>query len=115
MQWFRDEQDVRILDLVLITSCGPFSKVCREMDGQRIICGVGPFQHSWAHNIKNVAPQKQNAIALFNYLKSIVPQQLMLRMQVFTKKILSGKNATATLIFRQSLQGHCHHIRMALK
>jgi hypothetical protein len=28
----------------------------------------------------------QNAIALMNYLKHIAPQQLMLRMQVFTKK-----------------------------
>jgi hypothetical protein len=27
----------------------------------------------------------QNAIALLNYLKRIAPQQLMLRMQVFTK------------------------------
>ncbi len=30
----------------------------------------------------------QNAIALLNYLKRIVPQQLMLRTQVFTKKFL---------------------------
>jgi hypothetical protein len=29
---------------------------------------------------------KQNAIALLNYLKRIAPQQLMLRTQVFTKK-----------------------------
>jgi hypothetical protein len=28
----------------------------------------------------------QNVIALVNYLKRIAPQQLMLRMQVFTKK-----------------------------
>jgi hypothetical protein len=28
----------------------------------------------------------QNAIALLKYLKRIAPQQLMLRMQVFTKK-----------------------------
>jgi hypothetical protein len=28
----------------------------------------------------------QNTIALLNYLKRIVPQQLMLRTQVFTKK-----------------------------
>ena len=50
---------------------------------------------SWARNLKNVAPQTQflkqerntkNAIALLNYLKRIAPQQLMLRMQVFTKK-----------------------------
>jgi hypothetical protein len=53
--------------------------------------------HSWARNIKNVAPQKQNAIcktraqyanaiALFNYLKRIAPQQLILSTQVFRKK-----------------------------
>jgi hypothetical protein len=44
----------------------------------------------------NVAPQKQNAIcktraqnaiALLNYLKRIVPQQLMLRTQVFKIKL----------------------------
>jgi hypothetical protein len=29
----------------------------------------------------------QIAIALLNYLKRIAPQQLMLRMQVFTKKV----------------------------
>jgi hypothetical protein len=29
----------------------------------------------------------QNGIALMNYLKRIAPQQLMLRTQVFTKKI----------------------------
>jgi hypothetical protein len=29
----------------------------------------------------------QNAIMLFNYLKRIVPQQLMLRTQFFTQKI----------------------------
>jgi hypothetical protein len=39
----------------------------------------------------------QKAIALLNYLKRIAPQQLMLRMQVFTKIFLSAKNATATL------------------
>jgi hypothetical protein len=39
----------------------------------------------------------QNAIALLNYLKRIAPQQLMLRTLVFTKKIVSAKNATATL------------------
>jgi hypothetical protein len=39
----------------------------------------------------------QNAIALLNYLKRIAPQQLMLRMQVFTKNFLSAKIATATL------------------
>jgi hypothetical protein len=47
---------------------------------------------------KNVAPQNetqfvkqerntQHAIALLNYLKRIAPQQLMLRTQVFTKKL----------------------------
>ncbi len=40
----------------------------------------------------------QNAIALLNYLKHIVPQQLMPRMQVFTKKFLSAKNTTANLL-----------------
>ncbi len=34
----------------------------------------------------------QNAIALMNYLKHIAPQQLMLRMQVFTKKIFFKPN-----------------------
>jgi hypothetical protein len=29
----------------------------------------------------------QNAIAVFNYLKFFAPQQLMLRMQVFTPKM----------------------------
>jgi hypothetical protein len=45
-------------------------------------------------NIKNVAPHKQKqerntqiAIALLNYLKRIALQQLMLRTQVFTKKL----------------------------
>ncbi len=33
----------------------------------------------------------QEAIALLNYLKRIAPQQLMLRMQVFIKKILKHK------------------------
>jgi hypothetical protein len=48
------------------------------------------FWHSWARNIKNVAPQNQNAIcktrantqnaiAFLNYLKRIALQQLMLR------------------------------------
>jgi hypothetical protein len=55
-------------------------------------------RNKWARNIKNIAPQKQNAIyktrvqsqnaiALLKYLKRIAPQQLMLRTQVFTKKI----------------------------
>jgi hypothetical protein len=30
----------------------------------------------------------QNSIALLNYLKCVAPQQLMLRMQVFTTQIL---------------------------
>jgi hypothetical protein len=42
----------------------------------------------------------QNAIALLKYLKRIAPQQIMLRKQVFTKKCLSAKNPTATLINR---------------
>jgi hypothetical protein len=33
----------------------------------------------------------QEAIALLNYLKRIAPQQLMIRMQVFIKKILKHK------------------------
>jgi hypothetical protein len=64
----------------------------------------------WAHNFKNVAPQNQNAICklraqytkcnqAFNYLKCIVPQQLILRMQDLNKKILSVKNASAGFIF----------------
>ncbi len=40
----------------------------------------------------------QNAIVLLIYLKRIVPQRLMLRMQVFTKKFLNAKNATTTLL-----------------
>jgi hypothetical protein len=68
--------------------------------------------HRWARNLKNVAPKKQNAIcktrahysiALLNYLKCIAPQQLMLRTQVFTKKFLSAKNATATLLNKKVL------------
>jgi hypothetical protein len=43
----------------------------------------------------------QNAIVLLNYLKRITPQQLMTRTQVFTKEILSTKNATATLLNKQ--------------
>jgi hypothetical protein len=52
--------------------------------------------HSWECKLKKVAPQKQNAIcktraqnaiALLNYLKRIAPQQLMLRMQVFTNNL----------------------------
>jgi hypothetical protein len=38
----------------------------------------------------------QNTIALLNYLKRIVPQQLILKTQVFTKKFVSAKNAIAT-------------------
>jgi hypothetical protein len=48
-------------------------------------------------NFKNVAPQnktqfanqernRENAIALLNYLKRVAPQQLMLCTPVFTKK-----------------------------
>jgi hypothetical protein len=55
-------------------------------------------KHSWAHNLKNIAPQKQNAIfkqerntqnaiAFLNYLKCIAPQKLMLRTKVLTKKL----------------------------
>ncbi len=39
----------------------------------------------------------QNTITLLNYLKRIAPQQLMLRTHVFTQKLYSAKNATATL------------------
>jgi hypothetical protein len=38
----------------------------------------------------------QSAIALLNYLKSIAPQQLMLRTQVFTIIFESTKNASET-------------------
>jgi hypothetical protein len=34
-------------------------------------------------------------MALLNYLKRIAPQQLMLRMQVFTKNLLSAQNWNA--------------------
>jgi hypothetical protein len=55
-------------------------------------------KHCWERNLKNVAPQKQNAIcktraqytkriALLNYLKHIALQQLMLRTQVLTKNL----------------------------
>jgi hypothetical protein len=40
----------------------------------------------------------QKAIALLNYLKPIVPQQLMLRMQVYTKKILKRKEHNRNFI-----------------
>jgi hypothetical protein len=50
-------------------------------------CFAYTYIHSWARNAENVAPQKQNAIVLLNYLKRIAPQQLMLRTQVFTRKI----------------------------
>jgi hypothetical protein len=33
----------------------------------------------------------QDAVALLNYLKRIVPQQLMLRTQVFPKKVFKRK------------------------
>jgi hypothetical protein len=50
-----------------------------------------------------VKPERnmQNTIALLYYLKRIAPQQVMLRMQVFTKKNFSTKNATATLLQRK--------------
>jgi hypothetical protein len=68
---------------------------------------TGTFQnnHRWARNFKkccatkakrNLERNTPNAIALLNHLKHIALQQLMLRMQVFTKKILSAKNASAT-------------------
>jgi hypothetical protein len=71
--------------------------------------------HNWARNLKNVAQQKQsaickkerntlNAIMLLNYLKCIAPQQLMLRMQVFTKIFYSTKNATATLLNKKYIK-----------
>ncbi len=55
--------------------------------------------HSWARKLKEVVPQKQNAICktraqhakrncgLLNYLKRIATQQLILRKQVFTKNV----------------------------
>jgi hypothetical protein len=45
----------------------------------------------------------QNAIALLNYLKRIVRQQLMLRTEVFTKIFSSAKIATATLLYQKFL------------
>jgi hypothetical protein len=47
----------------------------------------------------------QNAIALFNYLKRIAQQQLLLRTQVFTTKILSAKNAATIVLLRYYLVG----------
>jgi hypothetical protein len=55
-----------------------------------------PYKHSWVCNLKNVAPQKQNAICktraqyakrnfALKYLKHIALQQLMLRMQFLQK------------------------------
>jgi hypothetical protein len=41
----------------------------------------------------------QNAIALLNYLKSIAPQQLTLRTQVFTKIFESTKKRTQAELF----------------
>jgi hypothetical protein len=40
----------------------------------------------------------QNAIALLNYLKRIAPQQLMLRMPVFTEKIFLRKERNHNFI-----------------
>jgi hypothetical protein len=68
----------------------------------------------WARNLKNIALKSktqfvkqernmQDAIALFNYLKRIALRQLMLRLQVFTKRFLSAKNATATFLNKKVL------------
>jgi hypothetical protein len=46
------------------------------------------LRHKSKTQFVNLERNTQNAIALLNYLKRIVPQQLMLRMQVFTKKVL---------------------------
>jgi hypothetical protein len=43
----------------------------------------------------------QNASAFLNYLKRIVPQQLMLRKQVFTKNVQSAKNASPTFLSKK--------------
>jgi hypothetical protein len=63
--------------------------------------------HRWARKSKTQFVKQerntQNAIALLNYLKRIVPQQLLLRMQVFTKNFLSAKNATETSLNKKSL------------
>jgi hypothetical protein len=42
----------------------------------------------------------QNAIALLNYLKRIVPQQLMLKTQVFTQKIFKRNFLNKNVTFR---------------
>jgi hypothetical protein len=46
---------------------------------------------------ENQARNTQNAIALLNYLKRIVLQQLMLRTQVFTKKMFHAQRRQAQL------------------
>jgi hypothetical protein len=72
-----------------------------------------PFKHSWVLNLKNVAPQKHNAICktraqyakrnfALKYLKCIALQQLMLRMQVFTQKI-KGKECNQNLLNKNML------------
>ncbi len=45
---------------------------------------------------ENQERNTQNTIALLNYLKRIVLQQLMLRTQVFTKNVWCAKKANAT-------------------
>jgi hypothetical protein len=51
-------------------------------------------------NLKNRELGAQNATALLTYLKRLAPQQLKLRTQVFTKKILlSAKNKSATFFY----------------
>jgi hypothetical protein len=42
----------------------------------------------------------QNAIALLNHLKRIAPQELMLRTQVFTKKIQVQRTQVQLLFFQ---------------
>jgi hypothetical protein len=75
--------------------------------------GKHAWQHSWACNLKNVAPQKQNTICktraqdskrncAFELLKRIVPQQLMLRSQVFTQIFLKRKERNRNFIKQET-------------
>jgi hypothetical protein len=67
-----------------------------------------PGVHSWARNLKNVATQKQNAICktraeyakrncAFELFKAHCAATINTKIASFQKKILSAKNANATL------------------
>jgi hypothetical protein len=67
--------------------------------------------HSWARNIKNVAPQKKNAICktraqyakrncAFELFKAHCAATMNAKNASFHEKILKRKNATATLLIR---------------